>query len=255
MNLNTWIHLLRLGCHQLYKPMLLHWLTSCRAVHGLYTQSVRVCVCVCVCNFGAVLHLDWWPLCTAGQRNGQWPDTQWPRYSHQHGDEAPPPRPWEHHHPRGSAPRAEGAKLVQLHLQLQLRCGCVQCMCAFVTDEYSLFWWLPPRWRLHHKRLLFFFFLIAFRTLRFVSFLFVMLYASSKSRDVFIFSAGSFQVRVCCRALLLELVQVQWMNLIYLCCPQSTCQFVFLALYNCSCRPVLWSSGILCAYGECGLFG
>lgn len=45
-----------------------------------------------------------------------------------------------------------------------------------------------------------------------------MLCASSNSRNVFI----PPQVRVYYRAVFLELVQIQWVNLIYLCCLQAT---------------------------------
>lgn len=73
----------------------------------------------------AVLHLDRWAVCAAGQRDGERPDAQRLGHTHQHGDEAPPPRSGEHHHPGSPAAGPQRAELVQFLLQLQLRCVCL----------------------------------------------------------------------------------------------------------------------------------
>lgn len=91
----------------------------------LYWEKCIICwkmsdLCV-VCLCGSVLHLDGWAVCALGEGVGKRSHTKWPWHINEHGNEAPPPRSGEYHHPWGSAPCAQRAQHLQLHLQLWMR--------------------------------------------------------------------------------------------------------------------------------------
>lgn len=91
----------------------------------LYWEKCIICgktsdLCaVCLC--GSVLHLDRWAVCALGEGVGKRSHKKWPWHINEHGNEAPPPRSGEYHHPWGSAPCAQRAQHLQLHLQLWMR--------------------------------------------------------------------------------------------------------------------------------------
>lgn len=106
------------------------------------------------------------------------------------------------------------------------------CICAILSgfsqclDEIS--WGC-----MHQKKLLFFSFFsfkLLFWTLRLLSVSVYNAVCFIKQQKSVYTSWRSSQVRVQYRAVLLDLVQFQWINLNYLCCFQATLWFIFLML-------------------------
>lgn len=106
------------------------WVKFHLSIHPLHFHLSHIHIHTPLCSFSlshtslfslslSVLLVDRWPERSPGEGDEQWFHAQWAGDPPLHGDQAPPPRPWECPHPRLCPTRPQTAQQLELLLWLQ----------------------------------------------------------------------------------------------------------------------------------------